>query len=350
MKKYVMSLLFAAGAVYAHAQFNAEKDPYLVQSLSSDHIKDVKVETSGGSITVASVNAGEEKIEIYVRPSNWTGSISSLSKDEIKQRLEELYIMSVSTDNGKLTAIAKNKNWDMNWKKSLSISFKIYVAKDVSTDLKTSGGSINLANLRGNQKFATSGGSLTIDGLSGNIDGNTSGGSIKVYNSSDNIDLSTSGGSIEAKNCKGEMKLSTSGGSLKLLDLDGKISANTSGGSINGSNIHGELNTGTSGGSVRLEGIYGSVDASTSGGSVSVSVVELGSYVRVSNSGGNITLDLPQGKGISLDVRGNRVSYNNLNNFSGETASEDHIKGSLNGGGTEVKVRAGSGKVTLNFR
>ena len=330
MKKIILAASLLISAVVVYAQFNAEKDAYLTQSLSSEKISNAQVETSGGSISVAVAETGAQRIEMYVRPNNWNGGIINLSKDEIKQRLEEYYTVSIKSENGKLTAIAKSRS-DMNWKKSLSISFKIYVGQNVNTDLHTSGGSISLLGIKGNQDFSTSG------------------GSIHVSNSSDDIDISTSGGSIEAKNCKGNIKLETSGGSLKLFDLTGNINTNTSGGSITAGNIHGDFETSTSGGSVKLDGIYGNLKASTSGGSMNVSIAELGKTVMLDNSGGNISVELPAGKGINLDVRGNKINYNNLNNFSGETADDDRIKGTLNGGGTEIKIRAGSGKVSLNF-
>ncbi len=69
----------------------------------------------------------------------------------------------------------------------------------MSTKLRTSGGSISLINLNGEQDFSTSGGSLHVEKMSGKIDGSTSGGSIHVSDSKDEIDLRTSGGSIEAK-------------------------------------------------------------------------------------------------------------------------------------------------------
>jgi DUF4097 and DUF4098 domain-containing protein YvlB len=102
-----------------------------------------------------------------------------------------------------INGYCKTKRKKYGLEKGLSISFKVFVLKNVSTDLSTSGGSINLTNLTGDQKFSTSGGSLHIDNVGGKIDGRTSGGSIHLENSRDDIDLSTSGGSIEASNCNG---------------------------------------------------------------------------------------------------------------------------------------------------
>jgi len=349
MKKLFSLLLVSAFAIAVNAQFNAEKDPYIVKSLSNESLQKVLVETSGGSITVEGVAASEARIEVYVRANNWKGN-SFLNKDEIQKRLDENYTLEIGVSGGQLSAIAKQKKQiNFNWKKGLSISFKIYVTKDIATKLSTSGGSIALSNLSGSQDFKTSGGSLTVDDVSGVIKGRTSGGSISLHNAKDDIDLSTSGGSIEAKNCTGNIELNTSGGSLTLRDLSGKVNARTSGGSVSGDNIEGELYAHTSGGSVDLNRLACSVEASTSGGHIDVEVVKLGSYVKLDNSGGNITLSLPKDKGVNLDLHGNKIKVDPLTNFSG-SKEDDDLTGTLNGGGALVKVHAGSGKITLKMK
>jgi len=343
MKKYILFLSLLSVTLVTKAQ--NDKEPYITKSLSSESIQQVMAQTSGGSITVAGVST-EAKIEVYVNGNN---SITGLSREEIKSRLEEYYTLSVSVSNNKLTAIAKQKENNMSWKKSLSISFKIYVPGNVSTDLSTSGGSIRLNDLKGSQSFRTSGGSLHIDNVSGSINGATSGGSIHVSNSNDEIDLTTSGGSIEASKCKGNLKLSTSGGSLHLDDLNGIIDASTSGGRIDGNNITGELSASTSGGSVRLDNIQGSLEASTSGGSMDVAISALGKFVKLHNSGGNINLTLPRDKGLNLKLSGNKIKVDPLNNFSGST-DENNITGTLNGGGTPITVKASSGRVYVTLK
>ena len=126
------------------------KEPYMTKSLSSESVKSTEVQTSGGSITVTGVNStAETKVEVYVYGNNGKNEIS---KEEIAKRLED-YDLTVSVSNNKLTAIARPKQRNMDWKKGLSISFKVFVLKNISTDLSTSGGSINLTNLTGEQKF-----------------------------------------------------------------------------------------------------------------------------------------------------------------------------------------------------
>src|SRR5262245_33212437 len=211
MKKFFLLTLITALSFSVIAQ---NKEPYMTKSLGGESVKSTEVQTSGGSISVTGVNtAAETKVEVYV--SSNMGREDNLSKEEIQQRLQK-YDLTVSVSNNKLTAIAKPKERNMDWKKGLSISFKIYVLKSVATDLATSGGSISLTNLNGDHKFTTSGGSLHIDNVGGKMDGRTSGGSIDLQNSKDDIDLTTSGGSIKANNCDGKLRLTTSGGSLDL--------------------------------------------------------------------------------------------------------------------------------------
>jgi len=342
MKKYFLFFLLAAQSCLVMAQ--KDKEPFMTKSLSNESIKNAVVQTSGGSISITGVSASEARIEVYVYPNN--SNQSGLSKEEIQQRLSELYDLNINVTNNKLTAIAKSKEQIRDWKKALNISFKLFVPKEVSSELTTSGGSISLVNLTGNQDFTTSGGSLHIDNLSGKTNGRTSGGSISLENSKNDIDLTTSGGSIDAKNCEGKLRLITSGGSLNLKNLKGEIRATTSGGSIEGKTISGELITHTSGGSIHLADISSSLEASTSAGSITVSIKELGKYIKINNSGGNVDLELPKNKGINLELSGTRIKTDHLESFSGKI-EEDEIDGKLNGGGVPVTVKASSGKISL---
>jgi hypothetical protein len=339
MKKTLLLLLLATPAFMASAQDN--KTPFLTKSLSASAVKDVFVRTSGGSITVSGATGQEPRIEVYINGNNGN---NDLSKDEIQKRLEENYTLDIDVHDGELHATARNKRNNIDWRKSLSIGFRIYVNRQSATNLTTSGGSIHLDNLSGSQNFTTSGGSLHVDNVVGAIKGTTSGGSIHVSNSKQDIELVTSGGSISASNCDGRIRLVTSGGSLKLNDLKGTINASTSGGSISASDIDGELVTGTSGGSVNINNMSGSLDASTSAGSIHASMVKVGKYVKIDASSGHVDLRIPSSQGVDLDVRGDRVSYNG-SNFQGEKDKE-RVVGKVNGGGSLVEVR-GNGSVSV---
>ena len=210
------------------------------------------------------------------------------------------------------------------------ISFKVFVPKNTSSALSTSGGNIHLQNLNGLQDFATSGGSLRLQHVSGKVKGRTS------------------GGSIQADNCWGDINLATSGGSFDLNSLEGIVNANTSGGSIRAKNIKGEFISHTSGGSVWLSDLSCSLETSTSGGHIDVAIKEYGKYVRIDNSGGNIYVQLPKRKGVDLNLEGQRVHTTALSSFSGNI-EKDKIKGTLNGGGIPVRIKTSSGRIDLSL-
>ena len=346
MKAYLTLLIVACQSVAALAQ--DDKTPYLTKSLSSDAINSVVVSTSGGGIKVSGESGQSPRIDVYIRGNN----NRELSKEEIQKRLAEDYEMNISVNGHELTATVKQKHpfINMNWRNQMSISFKIYVPENVSTNLKTSGGGIDLDNLKGNETFSTSGGGLRLNKLTGVIRGRTSGGGIDVSNSGDDLDLNTSGGGITAKNCNGKIRLVTSGGGLRLEDLKGNIYAHTSGGGVDGHSIEGELVTGTSGGGVDLKDMNCSLDASSSGGGLSIEMKHVGQYLKLHTSAGNIDLNLPAGQGLDLAIRGEGVNQHptKLSNFSGEW-NKNRINGTVNGGGAQVTASASSGDVNLKF-
>jgi DUF4097 and DUF4098 domain-containing protein YvlB len=343
MKKF--TLLLIAGFLTLMTTVSAQTPPYLQKSLSGLSIQQVEAETSGGNISVTGVSDGEARLEVYVRGNHGEG----LNNEELKRRLEEQFDLTISTDNHKLRAIARPRR-NINWNRSLSISFKIYAPLAASTMLRTSGGNITLKKLTGStQDFRTSGGNLDIDQITGKIVGRTSGGNVNISDSKEDIDLVTSGGNIEVTHCEGNQHYGTSGGDLKLRLLKGNIRATTSGGNVRGEEIDGELQTRTSGGNIRLSDLSCSLNASTSGGDINVAFRDMGKFLELTNSSGNVTMQLPQGKGLDLRISGDRVRVNSLANFKGES-DEKHIDGTLNGGGIPVKVSNSSGDVELTFK
>ncbi len=344
MKKILMSLLVLSTAAATQAQDN--KTPFMTKSFPASSVKSVESTTSGGNISVSGTATTNATVEVYIQSGN---SRKTYTNDEIKKKLDEEWELTVAVEGQKLVARAKRKkNYD-NWNNSLSISFKITSPKSTNTNLTTSGGNITLNSLQGNQDFTTSGGNLNVEDVSGKLKGRTSGGNINVKNASEYIDLVTSGGNIDAESCNGEIKLSTSGGNVMLSQLKGNIDATTSGGSVKGESISGELEAHTSGGNVRLSDLSCSVTASTSGGSIDVSIKEAVKFVKLSNSGGNIDLQLPANKGYDLHVSGSKVKTQNLSNFKGDV-EEDEIDGVVNGGGIAVNVRASSGRVSVSLK
>jgi DUF4097 and DUF4098 domain-containing protein YvlB len=344
--RVIFSLLFIATGIIVQAQNARSGLLYLEKSLATESINQVDVRTSGGGIDVQGVPSSEARIEVYVTENNGHGSIS---KEEANKIIQNDYDFSVTVTGNKLTALAKPRKNFRNWNNGINISFSVFVPKACGTHLNTSGGGISLSDLTGEQHFNTSGGGLEVKRISGKINGNTSGGGIEVSDCKDDIDLETSGGGIEASRCSGQIRLNTSGGSIELKDLSGNIRATTSGGNVDAEKITGDLTTHTSGGNINMTAMSGSLEASTSGGNIDVEMLETGKYVRLENSGGSVHLQIPKGKGLDLDIHGDRIKTEGLSNFSGSMEKQS-VSGSVNGGGTPIDIHAGSGGVTLALK
>lgn len=346
MNRLLLPILPALFALTSFAQQDRTETPYQTKTFTGK-LTALRVETSGGGITVEGGSRDDVKVEMYVRANNYR---TTLSQAEIEERLKQ-YDIVIRTEGNTVVATAKNRERNMDWRRSISVAFRVYTPRQMNTDLETSGGGIRLSHLAGRQTFTTSGGGLDLDDLDGDLKGRTSGGGIKLTDcharaSGTRIDLETSGGGIEATNASGLVRLETSGGGIRLRDLNGKINAQTSGGSVSGDGITGELVTTTSGGGIRLTNMAGSLEATTSAGSVDLQLTKIGDYLRLSTSAGNVRVQMPLGKGMNVDVSGNRVSMP-LNNFDG-TSEKDRVKGRLNGGGIPVAISASSGNVYVN--
>lgn len=145
-----------------------------------------------------------------------------------------------------------------------------------NVDLETSGGNIRAEKVRGMVHMETSGGNINIVSATGDVDVSTSGGSIKISEVDGKIKAETSGGDVvvKARNAGKGIFAETSGGDIDIYvskDVAANIDASTSGGEvecefpitmkgkIDESRVRGAINGGgntihahTSGGNVRI--------------------------------------------------------------------------------------------------
>lgn len=294
----------------AYTKPPADRDtPYMSKTFTINGATQLNVATSGGSIAVSGENGNKVTVEMYVKKSgSWSSWFSS--DDDLAEALED-YEIDISQQGNQVVAIArkKSKGWGSS---NLSISFKVTVPEKTDTELNTSGGSVSLANVEGEQQVKTSGGSLNFKKITGNTIARTSGGSINVEKYEGKLDAKTSGGSIRLLHGTGEMKVHTSGGSIVA------------------------------------DAINGSLEATTSGGSIKAKIQSLSEFLTLHTSGGSINAVVPQGLGLDLELSGNRVNTQ-LTNFTGET-KKNHIRGSINDGGIPVKISTSGGSVNLDYR
>jgi DUF4097 and DUF4098 domain-containing protein YvlB len=218
------------------------------------------------------------------------------------------------------------------WRRhNLNVRYLVTIPNEFNVDLKTSGGSVSVSDLRGEVRTQTSGGSLNIGKIDGPVIGNTSGGSIELTGCNGKTELNTSGGSIDIGSGTGEMTAKTSGGSIKIDNFSGNVFARTSGGDI------------------RANTIAGAIDASTSGGSVGVSIKgQPGKDCRLHTSGGGITVELEDTVALNIDAEasGGSVSTELPIAVLGQIRKES-LRGTLNGGGHSLVLQTSGGSIQL---
>jgi len=144
-----------------------------------------------------------------------------------------------------------------------------------------------------------------------------------------------------------DVEIDTAGGSINVADLEGNLSAETSGGSIRIGSIRGAVELNTSGGSISTEEVYGPLNAHTSGGSIRATFAEqLTENAVLDTSGGSITAYLVSDVKIELNAStsGGRVKTD----FEVDgRIKKQSIRGEINGGGPELRLRTSGGSVSV---
>ena len=75
MKKYFFIAFIALQAFVTDAQNRNDREPFLTKSFSKESIKNVEVETSGGSIYVAGDGGSQSRVEVYIHQNNYKGNV-----------------------------------------------------------------------------------------------------------------------------------------------------------------------------------------------------------------------------------------------------------------------------------
>ncbi len=294
----VLGLFFVSFSHLAFAQ-----SPVASQEFTVGDYAEVEVFTSGGRIEVIGKSTTKVTVNAIAYVSGRRSSNANLDNWSIT--IEEI--------QGKIVAKAEKES-NMGWLRggnNVRIAFEIETPVNTELNARTSGGSVSIENLSGNQYARTSGGSMDANNIQGNVEMRTSGGAIRLENIEGQAEVATSGGSIRAKKVTQGLKARTSGGSLNLQEISG------------------------------------SLEARTSGGSIEVLLINPIEYIEVSTSGGNVTVEVPENLGYDLELMGSRVRTE-LRNFTG-SSSRDAIKGAMNGGGIPLKARTSGGSVSLKY-
>lgn len=258
VKQLVKTLPLITAAVVLFANFTfGELKVLHEKSFPTSQGKQLKVEVSSGDVYISTW----DKNEVYIKISG-------------NRKAEEKMHFSFENRDGNVELYAKRSGMNFFSWGNINVKYEIRVPKHFYPAVKTSGGNIQIADLKGNVYLRTSGGDISLDKLEGDINSETSGGNISIGLVKGNTKVSTSGGNIKANWFEGNMRAHTSGGNVVISGKNGQVNAETSGGDVKlyyqGTNKG--IYLGTSGGNI---GIYlpsdfcASAHLSTSGGDIS---------------------------------------------------------------------------------
>lgn len=341
MKVPFITLFFVLICSVSFAQVNWTNEPIILKQIK-ESLKGVTVKTLSGNIAVIGTS-DKPSIEVYVDAINE----ATASKADLKRLVEQDYAIDMIVKNHQLIVSASCKYGDSNWKKALSISFKVFVPKSVTCNLTSKTGSINLVNLDGAQTFTTQG-AVNLERINGVVRGRTEGGDINVSNSGPDIDLSTTSGNVVAVNCDGKIKLNTDKGSINLSRLKGSIDATTASGNIESDEINGTFNTATTAGDITLKRMSCHLTASTAAGTINAELSKACKSIKLNATGGDANIALAAKEGFNLNLEGKTITGDMPKKFTGSNDGKK-LSGAVYGGGVPVEIRAITGEVKVKF-
>jgi hypothetical protein len=302
------------------------RTPTLVKTFDLNQPGTLNAKSSGGGVQVKIHDQNQVVVQLFIRKN---GRLLAPSDPAIDDVLEN-YNLEIGKDGSAITANIERKLRNNPWQNT-GISLTIIVPREMSCNVSSSGGGLNISGVKGTHDFSSSGGGVHLE----DITGTTTAGS--------------SGGGVTATSQNGDVHLSSSGGGITVDDANGNVYAHSSGGGVHLSNIHGDVDAGSSGGGVSVTGEAGYVRATSSGGPVRVNISNLSKELYLQSSGGGIDATIKNGEnlGLNLDLSSDKVNIE-LHNFSGKV-EKNRVKGTLNGGGIPVYMHSSGGNVNVRF-
>ncbi len=282
------------------------------------------LDTDLGSIEINTSNTNTLKVEV-------TRKIRSASSRRAEEILENFKINLRQDGNTVYVNGEYDRSGLSNIGRYVRFHFDVSLPREFNVDLKTSGGSISVDDLKGEVRSKTSGGSLSFNRIDGPVWGRTSGGSIKLLS------------------CEGTADIKTSGGSITIGEVSGDVVAHTSGGGIKVGEVKGDVDVHTSGGGISVKEVKGTIKAKTSGGSVSAYIsTQPESDCSLSTSGGSVTVYLADDIGVNVNARtsGGRIYTDFPVTIKGEI-SKRSLNAKINNGGPELYLYTSGGSIYI---
>ncbi|MHB8930916.1 MAG: DUF4097 family beta strand repeat-containing protein [Melioribacteraceae bacterium] len=319
----ILGLIFiaavpASASLFKNKACNSEK--YL--STGDKEIKKEFKVNSGGKVTI-DLKTGAD-IEIKGWNKDLLSVVASIEDDK-DNPIE--FEFNQSGNNVEITSKYTHKNKHNHSSAKLTLQ----VPQKYNIDFTTMGGDVDIKSVEGELEGKTMGGALILSNLKGNLNLTTMGGEISLKNSEVDGSVKTMGGEVLVENVKGDVNASSMGGKVRQINVEGKNKSigkevnistmggeleidkapngaklRTMGGDINVNSVGKFLDAETMGGNIEAKEVDGWIKAKTMGGDVNVKMVgnpkDGNRDVKLTSMGGDITLVVPSGLSMEIDV------------------------------------------------
>ena len=182
------------------------------------------------------------------------------------------------------------------------------------------------------------------------IEAVTGSGDISIIDITNALDLTVGSGDVEIESVKGEMKIDAGSGDVSARDVSGATNISTGSGdvSVNFSD-GGDCDISTGSGSIEIENVTGGLSCLAGSGDVDVSGVIIKPWAIITGSG-EVSVKVLEEIGFDIDIKTGSGDIN----LSGFTVTwdpnemkEDKLEAIVGDGGELLKIRTGSGDVTV---
>ena len=179
--------------------------------------------------------------------------------------------------------------------------------RESTVDVRTTGGDIRLESGDADTMMKTSSGDVQIENAGGRTDVQTSGGDIRIEHADGEVDVRTTGGDIQIEHASGRLSIETSGGDIQIENAMEGVDAESEGGDIDIENARGAVTVRTTGGDIDIENVQGSVTAKTLGGDIDIQLTGTDTSndrsCELESSGGEVKVYLPEDLAATIDAK-----------------------------------------------
>lgn len=164
-----------------------------------------------------------------------------------------------------------------------------------------------------------------------------------------NLEFSMGAGNVAIGNTAGRVHGRTGAGNIKIGAVNGSIDVASGSGNISIEGARGSVEANTGAGNVTVRAVQGEVSVNTGAGNIEVSITEQPeNESQLSSGAGNVTVYLARSVGVDVDaecaVGAARTDYPLT--VEGKWMKKS-FAGIVNGGGPNLRMRAGVGNVEL---